>query len=177
MLNTKTLKQFQEELGSKNPTPGGGVVAALTASFAASLIEMVCNLTLGKEKYQKVQKDIIKIHKRAVEIKKRTTKLAEEDKKAFDKVMTAYRMENNPTSPRLRGARQIAIKKALKYAIEVPMQVRRLAIEIEELAVKVAKIGNKNAYSDVKTAVHLSQAAQKSALENIKINKESLKKL
>lgn len=166
MLNTKTLKQFQEELGSKNPTPGGGVVAALSASFAASLIEMVCNLTLGKEKYIKVQKDIIKTHKRAVEIKKRTAKLAEDDKRAFDKVMLSYRSKSKSK-----------IEKSLKYAIEVPMEVRKFSQELEKLALQVAKIGNTNAYSDAKTAIYLSQAAQKSAMENIKINKESLKKL
>ncbi|MBU1200283.1 cyclodeaminase/cyclohydrolase family protein, partial [Patescibacteria group bacterium] len=46
IINSQTLKKFQEELGSKNPTPGGGVMAALAGSFAASLIEMVCNLTI-----------------------------------------------------------------------------------------------------------------------------------
>ena len=160
MLNTKTLKQFQEELGSKNPTPGGGVVAALSASFAASLIEMVCNLSQGKA--------ILRIRKRVIELRKKLTKLADEDAKAFDRVMVAYR-----TKPRSVAK----IRKSLNFAIVVPSEVRKHAQELEKLAIKVAKIGNKNAYSDAKTALHLSQAAQKSALENIKINKESIKKL
>lgn len=166
MINSKTLEQFQKELGSKNPTPGGGVVAALTGAFAASLIEMVCNLTLEKKGYEKVQKDIIKIHKEALELGKKLNKLAEEDKKAFDHVMDAYKSKD-----------KLKIKKSLKYAIEVPMEVRKLTQELEILAEKVGKIGNKNAHSDAKTAVYLAHAAGKSALENIKINKEALKKL
>lgn len=163
MINTKTLKQFQIELGSKNPTPGGGVMAALAGSFAASLIEMVCNLSIGKEKYKKNEKDLIKIHKDILELKKKLTNLAEEDKKAFDKVIVAYRSKD-----------KLLIKKALKHAIDVPMEVRKLSQAVEKLAYRVSKIGNKNAISDAKTAIYLAHAASKSALENIKINKKSL---
>jgi formiminotetrahydrofolate cyclodeaminase len=165
MVN-KTLKQFQIELGSKNPTPGGGVVAALAASFAASLIEMVCNLTIDKKGYEKVQKDILKIHKETIELKKKLVSLAEEDKKAYDKVVKAYKTKD-----------KVVIKKSLKYAIEVPMEVRKLSQIVEKLGFRISKIGNKNAHSDAKTAIYLAHAASKSALENIKINKVALVKL
>lgn len=165
MIN-KTLKQFQIELGSKNPTPGGGVMAALAGSFAASLIEMVCNLTIDKKGYEKVQKNILKIHKEVIELKKKLNNLAEEDKKAYDKVIKAYKTKD-----------KVVIKKSLKYAIEVPMEVRRLSQIVEKLGFRISKIGNKNAHSDARTAIYLAHAASKSALENIKINKESLRKL
>jgi formiminotetrahydrofolate cyclodeaminase len=171
MINNQTIEKFQEELGSKNATPGGGVVAALAGSFAASLIEMVCNLTLEKTGYEKVQKTIIKIHKDAVELKNRLSKLAEEDKVAYDKVALSYKID------KVDPKRKEAIKKSLKYAIEVPMEVRKLSQEVEVLGYKVSKIGNKNATSDAKTAIHLAHAASKSALENIKINKQSLANL
>ena len=116
IINSQTLKEFQKELGSKRPTPAGGVVSALSGAFAASLIEMVCNLTLEKENYRKVKKDVIKIHKDAIELKKRLTNLAEEDKKAYDKVILAYRKKDKEQ-----------IKKALKYAIEVPFEVRKIS--------------------------------------------------
>src|SRR3989339_1484122 len=125
VINSKTLKQFQKELGSKNPTPGGGVVAALSGAFAASLIEMVCNLTLGKEKYEKNKKDVIKIHKDVLELKEKLTKLAEEDKKAYDKVLIAYRLQ-----PENKKRKQEIIK-ALRYAIAVPMEVRKISQEVE----------------------------------------------
>lgn len=171
MIQKQTLELFQKELASKSPTPGGGVVAGLSAQFAASLIEMVCNLTIDKKGYENRQKDLIKIQKRISEIKKRLVMLTDEDAKAYDKVLMAYRL------PSTDQKRKEAIKKSLKYAIEVPFEVRRFAIEIEKIAYRVSKIGNKNAISDAKTAVHLSRAAAKSAQENIKINKQSLKKL
>lgn len=165
-INKQTLGEFQKELGSRNATPGGGVVAAISAGFAASLIEMVCNLTIGKKGYEKVQKDVLKIHKNSLELKKKFEKLAEEDKEAFEKVMSAYKTRD-----------KVKIKKALNHAIGVPMEVRKFSIEIEKLAIHIGKIGNKNAMSDAKTAIYLSHAAQKSALENVKINKLALKKL
>lgn len=171
MLNKQTIEEFQKELSSKNPTPGGGVVAALAASFAASLIEMVVNLTTGKKGYEDKEKILIKIAKDTEEIKKRLTVLADEDGRAYQKVMEAYRMDKED------GGRTDAIKKSLKYAIEVPMEVRKLSHELEELGYHVSKVGNKNAISDARTAIHLSRAAGKSALENIKINKVALAKL
>jgi formiminotetrahydrofolate cyclodeaminase len=165
-ISRQTIEQFQKELSSKNPTPGGGVVAGLSAQFAASLIEMVCNLTIGKKGYEKVGKIAIKLRKDASEIKTRLAKLTEEDARAFDSVMKAYKSKDKPK-----------IKKALKYAIEVPMEVRHLSQELEKIGYRVSKIGNKNAVSDAKTAIHLAHAASKSALENVSINKKALAKL
>lgn len=157
MINRQTIEQFQKELSSKSPTPGGGVVAALAAQFSASLIEMVCNLTKGD--------GLLGIEHRAREIKKRLVRLADEDARAFQKVMEAYRKK-----PRSKSM----IVKTLKYAIEVPMEVKKLSKELEILGAKTAKAGNKNAVSDAKAAVHLAHAAGKAAQENIKINKVSL---
>ncbi len=170
-IKKQSLESFLKDLSSKNPTPGGGVVAALSGVIAASLIEMTANLTIGKKGYEKVENEARKVLKDAEEINKKLLRLLDEDTLAFNKVMDAYKMEkDNP-------GRKDAIKKALNYATEVPMEVRKLSKDLESLAVKIGKIGNKNALSDAKTAIHLAQAAQKSALENIKINKESLNKL
>lgn len=165
-IREQKIKEFLGELSSKSPTPGGGVVAGLSAQFAASLIEMVCNLTIGKKGYKKVEKTAIKLKKDASELKARLAKLTEEDGRAFDLVIKAYKSKDKPK-----------IKKALKHAIEVPMEVRRLAQELEKIGYGVSKIGNKNAVSDAKTAIHLAHAASKSALENVVINKRALAKL
>ncbi len=40
---------FVAVTASKEPTPGGGAIAALTAATGAALAEMVANLTFGKK--------------------------------------------------------------------------------------------------------------------------------
>ena len=59
-------------------------------------------------------------------------------------------------------------------AIRVPKETRRLALEVEKLAKLAAKVGNKNAFSDAKSAQYLAEAAAKAAQENIGINEKAL---
>lgn len=158
-IKDKKIEDFLEELSDKSPTPGGGAVAALSGAMAASLVEMVLNLT--KDEGLKT-KNLQKTRKLRVEL----LKLADEDIIAFDGVMAAYRSKSSPR-----------IKKALVYATQVPEKTKALCKEVEKLARVVEKYGNKKALSDAKTAVLLSVAAQGSAEENIKINRLALKKL
>ncbi len=54
MLAELTIKEFLEKTASGSPVPGGGSVAALSAALAASMTEMVANLTIGKKDYEAV---------------------------------------------------------------------------------------------------------------------------
>ena len=47
-----TLREFQSALASSSPTPGGGTASAVALGQAASLSIMVCDLTLGNEKWK-----------------------------------------------------------------------------------------------------------------------------
>jgi len=158
-IKDKKIENFLEELSSKSPTPGGGAVAALSGAMAVSLVEMVINITKDGELRAK---NLNKVRKLRTEL----LKLADEDVSAFDEVMAAYRSKS-----------KTRIKKALGYATEVPEKTKALSGEVEKLADEVVEHGNKNAVSDARTAVLLSKAAQASAEENIKINKQALKKL
>lgn len=158
MIAKQTFEKFLEELGSKSPTPGGGAVAAVSGAMAASLVEMVCNLTK--------KEDLSATAKKARSLKQKFLKLADADVAAFDKVMVAYRSKD-----------KTKIKKTLKGAMAVPQEVADLSKEVEKLAWIAAKRGNKNAYSDARTAIHLARASVASAMENVKINKKALASL
>jgi len=160
------ISDFLDNLSSKSPTPGGGAVAAIVGAMGASLVKMVCNLTIGKKNYAKVESSMQKVVFEADKYEKELLILADCDVEAFDGVMQAYRSKDNES-----------IRKALEKAIEVPTRVKILAEKIEGLAIGVSKKGNKNAYSDALTAVYLSHAAIDSADENIEINKKALASL
>jgi formiminotetrahydrofolate cyclodeaminase len=152
MLGASTINKFQKELSSKKVNPGGGVLSALAASFSASLIEMACNLSLGNVEYKNVQKSLFKIHKDTIEIKNKLSKLASD-----------YEVVND--------------KKSLKTGIEIQMSVRKLSQSLEVMAYKIAKLGNKMARADAKTALYFAHAAGKSALEHIRHNQALIKNL
>ena len=50
-MKNMTLDTFTAAAASKQPVPGGGGVSALAGSLAASLAEMVTQLTTGKKRY------------------------------------------------------------------------------------------------------------------------------
>ena len=52
MLVDLTVKQFLDKVSGNDPVPGGGSVAALNGSIAASLAAMVAGLTIGKKGYE-----------------------------------------------------------------------------------------------------------------------------
>jgi formiminotetrahydrofolate cyclodeaminase len=131
--------------------------------MAASLVEMVCNLTIGKKNYSEVQDEMIKIAERASELSQELLNLSDQDSEAFLKVMEAYKTEDDDK-----------IKVALLTAIEVPEKTAELCENVRELAEIAAKLGNTNAHSDAMSAEHLAFAAVQSAQENIEINKKAL---
>ena len=158
------IKEFLNNVRSDSPTPGGGAVAAVMGATAASLVEMVCNLTIGKEKYRKNEEGVENIRNASVKYKKELLSLANRDVDAFNNVMDAYRMEkDNPK-------RNVVIQDALKEATRVPLETARLSKRIEDMAEKMVEKGNRNALSDARTAKYLANAAVKSALENVDIN-------
>jgi formiminotetrahydrofolate cyclodeaminase len=165
-IQDQKLVDFLDAVASKTPTPGGGAVAAVTGAMAASLVEMVCNLTIGKKSYPEVQDEMIRVAERASELSQELLDLADKDSEAFEKVMGAYKTED-----------KAKIKGALLTAIEVPGKTAELCENVRELADIVAELGNTNAHSDAVSAEHLAFAGVQAAQENVEINKKMLAKL
>jgi len=126
------------------------------AVSATSLIALTCDNTLSNEKYEKVKKTILKLHKDVLEYNKKLL-ILETD---YQKNETAKLDKEN-----------------FKKAIKISLEVRKVAQAIEKLAYRLTKIGDKNMHADARTAIHLAHAASKSALENIKVVKKDLAKI
>ena len=167
-----TVRDFQAALASSSPTPGGGTAAAIALGQAASLSVMVCDLTLGKEKWEKgwpVSEELLPI---AVKAMSRAGELADEDSQAFDGVMESFKLPkqtDEEKSIRINEIRQNTLRAAL-----VPLETAKLSLEILKFLPDLAKFGNQNAISDVGVASLLASAACKGALFNVQINLSSL---
>ncbi len=159
MLKDKTIEKFLDELASKSPAPGGGSISTLSGALAAALVSMVCQLTINKKKYVKVRREIKKILNTSEKLRENLTKLIDEDAQAYNQVVKAFKLSG-----------RLNIEKALKQAVEVPLKTAENCKKVLELAIRVAKIGNKNALSDAKIAKLLAQAGIKAAILNVKIN-------
>ncbi len=167
-----TVRDFQAALASSSPTPGGGTAAAIALGQASALTIMVCDLTIGKEKWKEGWQISEKSLMKAVKIMSRSGELADEDSDAFDSVMESFRLSKDTDEE--KENRRNAIRAATLTATEKPFETAQLALELLELLPELASKGNANAVSDVGVAGLLASAACKGALFNVDINLGSL---
>jgi glutamate formiminotransferase/formiminotetrahydrofolate cyclodeaminase len=165
-----TPHTFVEAVASKEPTPGGGSVAALAGALGAALAQMVAGLTTGRKKYADVSDQAQMILDQAGELRQQLTAAIAEDAAAYKRVMAAFRNKE------LSGAaREAAVEEATIGAGEVPLRVARLSLEAARLGLAMAEIGNVNAVTDGAAGVLLARTAVQVAGLNVKTNAVGLK--
>lgn len=164
---------FVAATASKEPTPGGGAIAALTAATGAALAEMVANLTFGKKGYEAVQPEMEELQAKAEAIRKRMIELSQADADVFNIFMNALGLPKNTDEE--KAARTAAIQQAYKDAAMVPFEIGELANQIFDLAELASRKGNQNLITDGIIAAINARAAVKSAFLNVRINLSGIK--
>ena len=167
-----TVRDFQSALASSSPTPGGGTAAAIALGQASALTVMVCDLTIGKEKWQEGWDIAEEAMLLSVKIMSRAGDLADEDSDAFDEVMASFKLPKGTDEE--VSIRRTAIRNATLKATEKPYETAELALNLLKVLPELARKGNANAVSDVGVAGLLASAACKGALFNVDINLGSL---
>ena len=162
------IRAFLEELSSATPAPGGGSVAALSGAMAASLVMMVCNLTIDKEQFAENRQEIETILEKALKLQEELMNAVDEDIQAYNAVIGCYRLPKGTQEE--KSERKEQLQAALKRANEVPYRTAEVCHRVLELNRRLPHIGNPNAVSDVAVSAHLAEAALQSALYNVDIN-------
>ena len=168
MYLDQSLRSFLEDTASKTPTPGGGSVAALVGSLGAALLCMVGNFTVGKPKFEKVERDIREILKEADKLKGKLSGLIQKDIEVYARFSQASRMPRDTSE--LEEKRRQALQIALKDATQVPLTTAKLALRLMKLAQLLVSKGNPNLITDVGVGALLADAALQSAALNVQIN-------
>ena len=172
MLADKSCREFIEVLASDEPTPGGGGASALVGAIGTALGNMVGSLTEGKLQYYEVEEDMERLIDRSEELEKEFLELIEEDEKAFQNLMTAYKM---PHTSELEKAKRLAVLTAAKSAAcQPPLRIMKRCCEAIDLCAEFAEKGNRNALSDAGVGVLFCKAALQGASLNIYINTKTL---
>ncbi|MCR4418422.1 MAG: cyclodeaminase/cyclohydrolase family protein [Ignavibacteria bacterium] len=168
----KSLENFIEEISSSSPTPGGGSVSAFNGVLGTSLGLMVCNLTIGKKKYESVEAEVLEIKNRLQNFREKFLELYDEDSKAFDKVMEAIKLPKESEEDKIK--RTHAIEDATVYATEIPINVIQACSEVTNDLIRLSEIGNQNSLSDAGVALILIKSSAEGAMLNVMINTRSL---
>ncbi|ACV63381.1 Formiminotransferase-cyclodeaminase [Desulfofarcimen acetoxidans DSM 771] len=164
----KTLREVIEVSASNSPTPGGGSVSAMVACFGVAMTAMVCNLTVGKEKFKDVEPQVQAILDEANAIIKKLEKLVDEDMMEFSNFMKAYQLPKNTDEE--KATRTEAVQKALKSATDTPMEIARVCLQILAITEKLSTIGNKMAISDAGVAAYVAESCVNAVLLSADIN-------
>ena len=169
---SNSIGDFAELVSAGTPTPGGGSVAAYCGVLAASLGQMVCNLTIGKPKYAEAEQRVKEIKAQLEQLSSRMRELIAEDAASFEAVLRAYRLPKATDEEKSERDAQIQI--ALDGAVAVPLETAQRGFEVSRLLGELATIGNPNALSDVAVGVQLAQVAVRGAAYNVNVNLDSI---
>lgn len=88
-LKNHTLDQYLTVLAKKEPTPGGGSAAAMTAAMGAALLAMVTRYSIGKGHSKTVDNKLRRHLTKAEELRKKLTELVDRDAEAYQQVVKA----------------------------------------------------------------------------------------
>lgn len=179
MLIQKPINDYVSQVASKEPTPGGGSVAALAGSLGSALTVMVGNLTIGRKVYNELADDVKELMSRNFnelnESIERLNSIVDEDTKAFDKVMEALKLPKETDEQ--KKIRSNAIQEGYKVALEVPLKCAEECYKVLKLQKVFADYGNVNAITDVGVGALLAATGLEGAILNVKINLSSIKDL
>jgi formiminotetrahydrofolate cyclodeaminase len=173
VLIEKSCREFVRVLASKEPVPGGGGAAALVGAIGMALGNMVGNLTIGKEKYKDVEKEVMEIMNEATAIQNRLMELVDKDAEVFKEVADVYKMPKSTAEEKKK--REEAMENALKQACSVPIEIMKSACDAIRLQRRLADIGSQLAISDVGVGVLCLKAALISGKLNVIINLNGIK--
>jgi len=169
---SEPLQVYLDDTASKKPAPGGGSVSACVGALGAALVDMVCNLTRGREKFAAVEDEIVTLAGAAQAARGRLQQLLQEDTTAYNGVIDAYGMPKDTAEE--QAARRDAVQDGLKVAADVPLEICRVAVEVCRLSKVAAGIGNPQAVTDAGIGAVLGEAAVVGAALNVKINLGSI---
>jgi len=168
----QTVGEWLEALGSVAPAPGGGAASAMNAAVAAALVEMVCNLTIGKPKFAEHEAEVTSIRDTAATLRRIAVGHIDADAAAFTDLMAAYRLPRDTAEQ--KETRRVAIEVGTRRAATVPLDIAGTAAAVIALAVRLPGRSNPNVLSDVGVAAAAAAAAIDSAVINVEVNLATL---
>ena len=167
-LTEMKSSDFLAALASSAPAPGGGGGAAMAGALAAALASMVCNLTIGKEKFAQQEPEVKELLDEAEEVRQSLLALVEDDAAVFNSFMACYKLPKATEAE--KAARTAAIRNAAKQAAEVPLAIARASYRALMLAERLVCIGNPGVITDGACSAILARAALRCAEYNVRIN-------
>ena len=164
----KSCADFVRQLAAKQPIPGGGGAAALTAALAAALCAMAGQYTVGKKSAALWEEELRSVLAESETLSERFLELMNGDAEAFAPMAEGYAL------PKDSPERAAKLKEGARCAARVPQELLRLCRRTMELLMLFAERGSASLLSDVCCAAILCRAAAECSVWNVRVNAEAL---
>lgn len=165
MVDSKaTIEAFLSAAAARQPTPGGGSVAALAGAMGAAMGQMVLSYSIGKKNlaaFDAPQKEALAELERAQQV---FLQLMVEDQAAFEAVTAAKKL------PADAPDRQTTYEAALLACIRVPQALAATSVAVLEVCDRVVEMSNRYLLSDLATCADLAMAAVRTGVNNVRVN-------
>ena len=168
-ISEVSIGKFLRELGSSAPAPGGGSTGALSGAMGAALVSMLCNLTLGREKYAQFQEINAETLKKSDALIQELTECISKDMTSYDSVIEALKL------PKDNAERPEKLQEAYKSAASAPVETAEKCLDVMKLAYSLVGKSNKTAECDLLAAALNANSGIAIAIVNVKINLISIK--
>ena len=165
-MYAEKLESLLLDIENKDIHLAGGSVIGMVLSIINSLIRYTASLTEGKKNYEKVQKQIEEVSKKAYILRCEASEIIDKDISILDRILSTYKN---------RKQNEQKYQECLKDAVEFCINVLDLAVKTFDLTKSIEEIGNKMLESDFKICRYYSQASIMASIENIKINLKDIK--
>lgn len=162
-----SVDNFVAATAAKQPTPGGGSVAGVVAALATALGEMSLNFTRGKKKFAEHEEFYAHLGARLEKTRSMFLDLIADD-------ITAYGMYAKTAKLPDGEEKKEAEALALAAAIDVPREMAKLALALQEDVLRLSDKCNPWLVSDLIAAGALAAAVTVLCDLNVRINAKNL---
>ena len=158
-FSKETIENYNNLLGAKTSTPGGGSALGITLSLACSLVNMVINFTIEKKGYEHLKEKLVKYKEEIAIYLNKAYEYSDLDSSTFQALMNAFRSGD---------AKEI--ERTSIDASMVPYNLYLLTERVQAIADDLFICANKNVVSDAKIASDLCYAIYPGCVLNVKAN-------
>ena len=163
-----SIDQFLKATAARQPTPGGGSVAALAGALSSAIGEMVLSYSIGKKDLLPFETELKQAAHELQQAREILLRLMVEDQEAYAELTAARKVQADDA----QKARRISI--AVLACIGCPQAIGATAVAILDLCDRVVEIVNPWLLSDLAVSADLAMATTRAAMYNVRVNLSGL---
>jgi formiminotetrahydrofolate cyclodeaminase len=165
---TTNIDDFLIATAARQPTPGGGSVAALAGALSSAIGEMVLSYSIGKKDLLPFEAELKQAAHEFQQAREVLLQLMVEDQEAYAELTTVRKL---PADSMDRAQR---LRVAVLACIRCPQAVGATAVAILKVCDQMVEIVNPWLLSDLAVCADLAMATARSAVYNVRVNLSSV---